>query len=73
MRLGSGVAVAVAVLVTVAPIQPLAWEPTYAMGAALQKERKKKKKPSQREPGATPTPTPHPPHLPDSGRLQDER
>ena len=28
----------------VAPIQPLAWEPPYAMGAALEKTKKKKKK-----------------------------
>ena len=29
-------------LATVAPIQPLAWEPPYALGAALEKTRKKK-------------------------------
>ena len=29
---------------TVALIRPLAWEPTYAMGAALQKKKKKEKK-----------------------------
>ena len=28
----------------VAPIRPLAWEPPYAMGAALEKTKKKKKK-----------------------------
>ena len=28
----------------VAPIQPLAWEPPYAVGAALKKTRKKKEK-----------------------------
>ena len=28
-----------------APIRPLAWEPPYAAGAALEKEKKKKKKP----------------------------
>ena len=27
-----------------APIQPLAWQPAYAMGAALKKSKKKKKK-----------------------------
>ena len=37
MQLGSGVTVAVAL------IQPLAWEPPYAMGAALKKTKKKKK------------------------------
>ena len=41
MRLWSGVAVAVAYI---APIQPLAWEPPYAVGAALKKTRKKKEK-----------------------------
>ena len=35
MRFGSGVAVDVAVAVAYAPIQPLAWEPPYAMGAVL--------------------------------------
>ena len=34
MRLRSGVAVA--------PILPLAWEPPYALGAALKKKKKKK-------------------------------
>ena len=28
----------------IAPIQPLAWEPPYAAGAALEKDKKKKKK-----------------------------
>ena len=31
-------------LVATAPIQPLAWEPLYAAGAALEKGKKKKKK-----------------------------
>ena len=31
-------------LAAVAPIQPLAWEHLYAMGAALKTKRKKKKK-----------------------------
>ena len=34
MRLGSGIAVAVAVAAA-APNRPLAWEPPYAVGAAL--------------------------------------
>ena len=28
----------------VAPIRPLAWEPSYAMGVALKKKKKKKKR-----------------------------
>ena len=32
-------------LVSTALIRPLAWEPTYAMGAALEKDKKKKKSP----------------------------
>ena len=31
-------------LVATAPIQPLAWEPPYAMGAVLEKEKRQKKK-----------------------------
>ena len=31
-------------LAAAAPIRPLAWEPPYAMGAALEKAKKKKKK-----------------------------
>ena len=30
----------------IAPIRPLAWEPAYAVGAALKKREKKKRKPS---------------------------
>ena len=52
MQLGSCVAVAMARPVATAPIRPLAWEPPYATGAALEKakdkktkKRKKKKKP----------------------------
>ena len=30
--------------VTTAPIRPLAWEPPYAAGMALEKDKKKKKK-----------------------------
>ena len=39
MRLGSGVAVAVAS--TTAPIRPLAWEIPYAMGLALKSQKQK--------------------------------
>ena len=35
-------------LAAVAPIGPLAWEPPYAVGAALKKKKKKKKKVIQR-------------------------
>ena len=35
---------AVAKAVATAPIRPLAWEPPYAVGAALEKTTKKKKK-----------------------------
>ena len=31
-------------LAAIAPIQPLAWEPPYATGAAQEMEKKKKKK-----------------------------
>ena len=31
-------------LAAVAPIRPLAWKPSYAVGAAQEKKRKKKKK-----------------------------
>ena len=37
MGLGSGIAVTVGTLAAVAPIQPLAWEPPYALGVALNK------------------------------------
>ena len=33
--------------VAVAPIRPLAWEPSHAAGAALKKEKKKKKMAAQ--------------------------
>ena len=36
-RLGSGIAVAVAL------IRPIAWEPPYAAGAALEKDKREKK------------------------------
>ena len=41
MWLGSDVAAAVALLVAVALIGPLAWEPPYGMGVALKKKKKK--------------------------------
>ena len=41
-RLGSRVAVALAK--ATAPIQPLAWEPPYATGAALEKAKRQKEK-----------------------------
>ena len=40
IRLGSYVAVAVAI----APIRPLAWQPPYAVHAALKRQKIKKKK-----------------------------
>ena len=45
-QLGSGIAVAVAVVrvVATAPIRPLAWEPPYAAGAAQRNSKKTKKK-----------------------------
>ena len=46
MRLGSGVAVAVARPAAIAPTQPLALELPHATGAALKKKKKKKKKKS---------------------------
>ena len=42
MRLGSGIAVAVAS--ATALIRPLAWEPPYAAGVALKRKKGKKKK-----------------------------
>ena len=33
----------------VAPIRPLAWEPSHAMGAALEKAKKKKEKEKKRK------------------------
>ena len=33
-----------AVAVVTAPVRPLAWEPPYAMGVALEKTKKEKKK-----------------------------
>ena len=42
--LRSCVAVALAKARAVAPIRSLAWEPPYAIGAALKKKKKKKKK-----------------------------
>jgi len=44
--LGSDIAVSLAQArpVATAPMRPLAWEPPYAAGAALEKTEKKKKK-----------------------------
>ena len=42
--LGSGVAVAVGRPVAAAPIRPLAWEPPYAVGEALTRQKKEKEK-----------------------------
>ena len=55
MQLGSGIAVALAWQAATALIRPLAWEPPYAAGAALekakrQKEKKKKKKKDHKQP-----------------------
>ena len=48
MRLRSGVAVAVAVVeaggYSSAPIRPLAWEPPYSAGVALEKAKRQKNK-----------------------------
>ena len=33
-------------LVATAPIRPLAWEPPYAVGAALKRKKRQKKKPN---------------------------
>ena len=44
MRLGSCVAVAVALASSLAPIWPLAWEPLYAVGAALERQKDKRQK-----------------------------
>ena len=52
MWLGSRVAVVVAVwrrLVATTPIRPLAWEPPYAAGAALEKKAKRQKKKERKE------------------------
>ena len=40
MQLGSGIGVAVVRLAAVAPIQPLAWEPPDALGAALKRQKR---------------------------------
>ena len=42
--LGSGIAVAWHRPLAIAPITPLAWEPPYAAGATLEKEKRQKKK-----------------------------
>ena len=43
MHLGSGIAAPQCRLAVSAPIRPLAWEPPYAVGAALKKKQKKEK------------------------------
>ena len=43
MQLGSGIAVAVARPEATAPVRPLAWEPPYAMGVALKRQKTKNK------------------------------
>uniref|UniRef100_A0A8D1V556 Uncharacterized protein n=1 Tax=Sus scrofa TaxID=9823 RepID=A0A8D1V556_PIG len=43
-RLGSGIAVALCRPSATALLRPLAWEPPYAMGAALKRQKAKKKK-----------------------------
>ena len=43
MRFGSGVAVALGRPVATAPTGPLAWEPPYAAGVALEKTKNKQK------------------------------
>ena len=43
MQLGSGVAVAVCRPAATALIGPLAWEPPYATGVALKRQKTKKK------------------------------
>ena len=44
MRLGSGVVVPLARPTATAPIRPLAWDPLYAAGAALGKDKRQKEK-----------------------------
>ena len=48
MWLRSDVTVAVVWLAAVAQIRPLAWEPPYAMGAALRSQKKKKRESARR-------------------------
>ena len=43
MWLGSRIPVAMVRSASVAPIRPLAWEPPYAVGSALKKQKTKKK------------------------------
>ena len=39
-------------LVATAPIRPLAWEPPYAVGAALEKTKRQKKRKKERNKGS---------------------
>ena len=41
--------VAVAVLAAAAPIRPLAWEPPYAVGVALENTKRQKKKEKEKD------------------------
>ena len=40
-------------LAAIAPIRPFAWEPPYAMGVALKRQKKKKKKGGGGEEGSS--------------------
>ena len=51
MWLGSHIAVALAEAVATALIRPLAWEPPYAAGVALKRQKTKKKKRKKRKKG----------------------
>ena len=46
-------------LAAAAPIQPLAWEPLYAMGAALKKTKDQKKKKKKKKKKALQNPEPY--------------
>ena len=41
MQVGSGIAIALVRVAATAPIRPLAWEPPYAEGAALKRQKRK--------------------------------
>ena len=49
MQLRSGVAVAVVQAGSCSSIQPLAWEPPYAVGTALKSKKRKEKKKKERK------------------------
>ena len=48
-RLGSGIAVVGARVAAIALIRPLAWEPPYAAGEALKRQKTKKKEKRKRK------------------------